>query len=97
MELAHRRKLARQARRLEARLGELRDGGRFSESVENLKRGVDALSRGEFSQLQKSSGDELGGGLVESMNRMASLLAERTRKEEIESWRRLVRPLLRSP
>jgi signal transduction histidine kinase len=67
--------------------------GRFSESVENLKRGVDALSRGEYAQLEKSSGDELGGELVESMNRMASALAERTRKEEIESWRRLVRVL----
>jgi signal transduction histidine kinase len=67
--------------------------GRFTESVENLKRGVDALSRGEFAQLEKSSADELGGELVESMNRMASALAERTRKEEIESWRRLVRVL----
>jgi signal transduction histidine kinase len=67
--------------------------GRFTESVENLKRGVDALSRGEFERLQKSSGDELGGELVDSMNRMASVLAERTRKEEIENWRRLVRVL----
>jgi signal transduction histidine kinase len=67
--------------------------GRFSESVDNLKRGVDALSRGEFAHLEKSSGDELGGELVESMNRMASALAERTRKEEIEGWRRLVRVL----
>jgi signal transduction histidine kinase len=67
--------------------------GRFSESVENLKRGVDALSRGEFAHLEKSSGDELGGELVESMNRMASALAERTRREEIEGWRRLVRVL----
>ncbi len=67
--------------------------GRFTDSVENLKRGVDALSRGDFAQLQKSSGDELGGELVDSMNRMAGALAERTRREEIESWRRLVRVL----
>jgi signal transduction histidine kinase len=67
--------------------------GRFTESVENLKRGVDALSRGEFEKLQKSSGDELGGELVDSMNRMASVLTERTRKEEVENWRRLVRVL----
>jgi signal transduction histidine kinase len=67
--------------------------GRFTESVENLKRGVDALSRGEFAELEKSSGDELGGELVESMNRMAKELAERTRREEVEGWRRLVRVL----
>ncbi len=67
--------------------------GRFVGAVENIQRGVDALSRGEFAQLQKSSGDELGSGLVESMNRMATVLQERTRKEEVEGWRRLVRVL----
>ncbi len=67
--------------------------GRFVGSVENIQRGVDALSRGDFSGLEKSSGDELGSGLVESMNRMATVLKERTRKEEVEGWRRLVRVL----
>jgi signal transduction histidine kinase len=67
--------------------------GRFVGAVENIKRGVDAISRGEWAQIEKLSSDELGGGLVESMNKMAIALAERTRREEIEGWRRLVRVL----
>ena len=67
--------------------------GRFVGAVENIRAGVDALSRGEWAKLEKSSNDELGGALVESVNRMAQRLAERTRREEVEGWRRLVRIL----
>jgi signal transduction histidine kinase len=67
--------------------------GRFVGAVENIRSGVEALSRGEWSKLEKSSNDELGGALVDSMNRMAQRLAERTRREEVEGWRRLVRIL----
>jgi signal transduction histidine kinase len=67
--------------------------GRFVGAVENIKQGVYAISRGEWAQLEKSSKDELGGDLVESVNRMAMTLAERTRREEVATWRRLVRVL----
>jgi signal transduction histidine kinase len=67
--------------------------GRFVGAVENLKRGVDALERGEFAHLDKASSDELGGELVERVNRMATTLAERKRRAEVESWQRLVRVL----
>src|SRR5262249_20423524 len=67
--------------------------GRFVGAVEQIKEGVHAISRGEWAQLEKSSRDELGGELVESVNRMAMTLAERTRREEVATWRRLVRVL----
>ncbi|HZS40348.1 MAG TPA: HAMP domain-containing sensor histidine kinase [Polyangia bacterium] len=67
--------------------------GRLVGAVDRIRHGVEALSRGEWAQLDKLSEDELGGGLVESVNQMASALAERTRREEIEGWRRLVRVL----
>jgi signal transduction histidine kinase len=67
--------------------------GRFTGAVDRIRSGVEALSRGEWAQLDKLSEDELGGGLVESVNHMAMALAERTRKDEIEGWRRMVRVL----
>jgi signal transduction histidine kinase len=67
--------------------------GRLVGAVDRIRSGVEALSRGEWTQLDKLSEDELGGGLVESVNHMAAALAERTRREEIEGWRRLVRVL----
>jgi signal transduction histidine kinase len=67
--------------------------GRLVGAVDRIRGGVEALSRGEWTQLDKLSEDELGGGLVESVNHMAAALAERTRREEIEGWRRLVRVL----
>jgi signal transduction histidine kinase len=70
-----------------------RFSGTFVGAVENLKQGMHAISRGEWAHLEKSSRDELGGDLVESVNRMAMTLAERTRREEIANWRRLVRVL----
>ena len=70
-----------------------RYSGRFVGAVENIKQGVHAISRGEWAQLEKSSKDELGGDLVESVNRMAMTLAERTRRDEVATWRRLVRVL----
>lgn len=66
--------------------------GRFVGAVEDLKRGVEALSRGELAQLETSSRDELGE-LMEGVNRAATAIAERQRKEEVEGWRRLVRVL----
>ena len=70
-----------------------RYSGRFVGVVENIKQGVHAISRGEWAHIEKSSKDELGGDLVESVNRMAMTLAERTRREEVATWRRLVRVL----
>lgn len=67
--------------------------GRLVGAVDRIRGGVEALSRGEWTQLDKLSEDELGVGLVESVNHMAAALAERTRREEIEGWRRLVRVL----
>ena len=66
---------------------------RMIKAVANVREGVDAVARGEQANVAKLSSDELGGALVESVNRLASRVAEQKRREEIESWRRLVRVL----
>jgi signal transduction histidine kinase len=66
---------------------------RLLKAVTNVREGVDAVARGEQAHLAKVSSDELGGALVESVNRLAARVAEQKRREEIESWRRLVRVL----
>ena len=49
------------------------------------------VRQGDWRRLEKSSRDELGGALVDSINEMATAVAERMRREEAESWRSLVR------
>lgn len=66
---------------------------RLLKAVTNVREGVDAVARGEQAHVAAVSSDELGGALVESVNRLASRVAEQKRREEIESWRRLVRVL----
>jgi signal transduction histidine kinase len=66
---------------------------RLLKAVSNVREGVDAVARGEQAHVAAVSSDELGGALVESVNRLASRVAEQKRREEIESWRRLVRVL----
>jgi signal transduction histidine kinase len=67
--------------------------GRFVDTITRIQRGVEALGRGELAELETSSTDELGGSLVESINRLAQKIAEQKRREEVDAWRRLVRVL----
>jgi signal transduction histidine kinase len=66
---------------------------RLTSTVAQIKEGMHAISRGEWKHLEKASQDEIGGELIESVNRMARTLQARTRREEIENWRGLVRVL----
>jgi signal transduction histidine kinase len=66
---------------------------RMVKAVTTVREGVDAVARGEQANVAIVSSDELGGALVQSVNRLASRVAEQKRREEIESWRRLVRVL----
>jgi signal transduction histidine kinase len=67
--------------------------GWFVGDIERIRRAVAAFAKGDWTRLEKSSRDELGGALIDSFNHMAAAVAERMRKEEADSWRRLVRVL----
>jgi signal transduction histidine kinase len=65
--------------------------GRFVGDIERIRGAVAAFAKGDWRRLEKSSRDELGGELVDSINNMAIEVAERMRRDEAESWRSLVR------
>lgn len=65
--------------------------GRFVADIERIRGAVAAFAQGDWRRLEKSSRDELGGSLVDSINNMATAVAERMRRDEAESWRSLVR------
>jgi signal transduction histidine kinase len=65
--------------------------GRFVADIERIRGAVAAFAQGDWRRLEKSSRDELGGSLVDSINNMTSAVAERMRRDEAESWRSLVR------
>ena len=65
--------------------------GRFVADIERIRRAVAAFAQGDWRRLEKSSRDELGGALVDSINDMAAAVAERMRRDEAASWRSLVR------
>jgi signal transduction histidine kinase len=65
--------------------------GRFVADIERIRTAVAAFAQGDWRRLEKSSRDELGGSLVDSINDMATAVAERMRRDEAESWRSLVR------
>jgi signal transduction histidine kinase len=65
--------------------------GRFVADIERIRDAVAAFAQGDWRRLEKSSRDELGGALVDSINDMTLKVAERMRRDEAESWRRLVR------
>ncbi|HEY2743478.1 MAG TPA: HAMP domain-containing sensor histidine kinase [Polyangia bacterium] len=69
----------------------LLSSGRFVADIERIRRAVAAFAQGDWQRLEKSSRDELGGALVDSINDMATAVAERMRRDEAESWRSLVR------
>jgi signal transduction histidine kinase len=62
-------------------------------TLEQVRASLLAIGRGESVQMEHLSRDELGGALVESVNRLAQQLAERARVEELEHWRRVIRVL----
>ncbi|MDB5072280.1 MAG: hypothetical protein JWM87_3391, partial [Candidatus Eremiobacteraeota bacterium] len=64
---------------------------RFVKDIERIRAAVAAFAQGDWKRLEKTSRDELGGALVDSINDMAVAVAERMRREEAESWRSLVR------
>jgi signal transduction histidine kinase len=66
---------------------------RFLRVTDQLKSGMQAIGRGEPVALEKLSQDELGGGLVDTINGMARDLAERGRRDEFENWKRVIRVL----
>lgn len=74
-----------------ALLGAFVLSGRFVADIERIRDAVAAFAQGDWRRLPKSSRDELGGGLVDSINDMAMTVAERMRREEADSWRNLVR------
>jgi signal transduction histidine kinase len=74
-----------------AMLAALLLSGRFVSDVERIRAAVAAFAEGDWRRLEKSSRDELGGSLVDSINDMATKVAERMRRDEAESWRSLVR------
>jgi signal transduction histidine kinase len=65
--------------------------GRFVADIERIREAVAAFAQGDWRRLEKSSRDELGGALVDSINDMTLKVAERMRRDEAESWRSLVR------
>lgn len=65
--------------------------GRFVTDIERIRDAVAAFAQGDWRRLEKSSRDELGGALVDSINDMTLKVAERMRRDEAESWRSLVR------
>ena len=65
--------------------------GRFVADIERIRAAVAAFAQGDWRRLEKSSRDELGGALVDSINEMTTAVAERMRRDEAESWRSLVR------
>ena len=65
--------------------------GRFVGDIERIRNAVAAFAQGDWRRLETSSRDELGGALVDSINDMTLKVAERMRRDEAESWRRLVR------
>ena len=65
--------------------------GRFVSDIERIRNAVAAFAQGDWRRLETSSRDELGGALVDSINDMTLKVAERMRRDEAESWRRLVR------
>ena len=65
--------------------------GRFVADIERIRAAVAAFAQGDWRRLEKSSRDELGGSLVDSINEMTTAVAERMRRDEAESWRSLVR------
>jgi signal transduction histidine kinase len=65
--------------------------GRFVADIERIRSAVAAFAQGDWRRLEKSSRDELGGSLVDSINDMTTAVAERMRRDEAESWRSLVR------
>jgi signal transduction histidine kinase len=65
--------------------------GRFVADIERIRSAVVAFAAGDWRRLEKSSRDELGGALVDSINDMATAVAERMRRDEADSWRSLVR------
>jgi signal transduction histidine kinase len=66
---------------------------RFVGAIDRLRTGVQAIGRGEWVTLDRASQDELGGELVEAVNRLAGELAERGRREELDNWKRVIRVL----
>ena len=74
-----------------AMLAALLLSGRFVADIERIRSAVAAFAQGDWQRLEKSSRDELGGALVDSINDMATAVAERMRRDEAESWRGLVR------
>jgi signal transduction histidine kinase len=65
--------------------------GRFVADIERIRDAVAAFAEGDWRRLETSSRDELGGALVDSINDMTLKVAERMRRDEAESWRKLVR------
>ncbi|MCU1283304.1 MAG: histidine kinase [bacterium] len=65
--------------------------GRFVADIARIREAVAAFAQGDWRRLEKSSRDELGGSLVDSINDMTIAVAERMRRDEAESWRSLVR------
>jgi signal transduction histidine kinase len=65
--------------------------GRFVQDIERIRAAVAAFAQGDWKRLHKTSRDELGGALVDSINDMTTAVAERMRRDEAESWRSLVR------
>ncbi len=66
--------------------------GRFVGTLTALSEGAEAIARGDFRAFERRSSDEFGR-LAESMNKMATELAARMHRDEVDGWRRLVRVL----
>jgi hypothetical protein len=54
--------------------------GRFVTDIERIRGAVAAFAQGDWKRLEKTSRDELGGALVDSVNDMASAVATRWRQ-----------------
>jgi signal transduction histidine kinase len=63
----------------------------YRRSIDVLERGIDAIGRGEWTQLPKGTGNELSTTLVDSMNTAVQRAAVRAKERDVETWSVLLR------